>query len=153
MRFPEGLPPDRVALLARILLTSFTVMLLSLGITQGAEAPGSGSLLQREMLALDSAFKVAVDAVVLNEPGRIGPAFHPLSEIRKEVERAVRGGAVIVLPRNQKRFREFVRLDNKFHRELELLVTAARKNNMGAVQRQTHRLLDGCVRCHRIFRK
>lgn len=124
-----------------------------IGTATGVEQQESRNLIREEMIALDSAFKVAMDAVVLNQPGRILPAFQETNALRVEVERAVKGGAKIELPRNQKRFREFVRMDNKFHQDLELLFKAAKKNNMGLVQRQTHRLLDACVRCHRIFRQ
>ncbi len=131
----------------------FVAAFSAVGIATGAEQQESKNLIQKEMIALDSAFKVTVDAVVLNEPGRILPAFQETNKVRGQVEQAVKGGAKIVLSKNQKRFKEFVRLDNKFHRDLELLLKAAGKNNMGVVQRQTHRLLDACVRCHRIFRK
>ena len=131
----------------------FVAAFSAVGIAAGVEQQGSRDLIQKEMIALDSAFKVTVDAIVLNEPGRILPAFEETNELRVQVERAVKGGTRIVLPKNQKRFREFVRLDNKFHRDLELLLKAAGKKNVAAVQRQTHRLLDACVRCHRIFRK
>jgi len=124
-----------------------------IGTAAGVEQQESKNLIREEMIALDSAFKVAMDAVVLNQPGRILPAFQETNALRVEVERAVKGGAKIGLPRNQKRFREFVRMDNKFHQDLELLFKAAKKNNMGLVQRQTHRLLDACIRCHRIFRQ
>lgn len=129
------------------LLASFP----SIGIAE--EHQESGNLIQREMIGLDSAFKSTVDAVVLNEPGRIAPAFDEANKIREQIEHAVEHREKITLPRNQKRFKEFVRLDNKFHHELEILLNAAKKNKMGAVQKQTHRLLDACVRCHAIFRK
>lgn len=131
----------------------FVAVFSAVGIAAGVEQQASRNLIQKEMIALDSAFKVTVDAIVLNEPGRILPAFEETNELRVQVERAVKGRTRIVLPKNQKRFREFVRLDDKFHRDLELLLKAAGKKNVAAVQRQTHRLLDACVRCHRIFRK
>jgi len=129
------------------LLVSFP----GIGIT--GEDQESGNLVQKEMIALDSALKTTIDAIVLNEPGRIGPAFDEVNTIREQVEHAVEHKARITLPRNQKRFKEFVRLDNKFHHELQVLLKAAKKNKMRVVQKQTHRLLDACVRCHAIFRK
>lgn len=129
------------------------VVAFSIGTVSSAEKPESQNLIQKEMAALDSAFKTTIDAVVLNEPGRIPPAFDEVDRIREQVERAIKSGAKITLPRNQKRFREFVRLDNKFHHDLELLLKAAKRKNMPAVRKQTHRLLDACVRCHTIFRK
>ena len=129
------------------LLVSFS------GIGIAGEVQESGNLVQKEMIALDSAFKTTIDAIVLNEPGRIGPAFDEVNSIREQVEHAVEHKVRITLPRNQKRFKEFVRLDNKFHHELQVLLKAAKKNKMRVVQKQTHRLLDACVRCHAIFRK
>ncbi len=118
----------------------------------GAEKPESQNLVQSEMVALDSAFKTTIDAIVLNEPEKIIPAFNEVNSIREQVEHAVRSGAKLTLPKNQKRFREFVRLDNKFHQELGVLLKAAGKKNMMTVRKQTHKLLDLCVRCHAVFR-
>jgi cytochrome c556 len=118
-----------------------------------AGEPESQNLIRREMAVLDTAFKAAVAAVVLNEPERIPSVPEEVERIREQIGRTIKSGAGIALPRNQKRFREFVRLDNKFHHDLELLMKAAKKRNLQAVQRQTHRLLDACVRCHTIFRK
>ncbi|HWR59718.1 MAG TPA: hypothetical protein VN328_12600 [Thermodesulfovibrionales bacterium] len=123
------------------------------GIAFGSEIQAPQNLLRREMAALDRAFKATVDAIVLNEPEKIGPAFSEVNAIRGEVEHAVKGHAKLALPRNQKRYREFVRLDDKFHHELTTLLKAAKKKNMLTVRRQTHRLLDLCVRCHVVFRK
>lgn len=138
-------------LLRMFIFLLFSVFLVSIAI--GTEKQGSQNLIQKEMVALDSALKATIDAIVLNEPGRIALAFDEVNKIRAEVEHAVKDGAKITLPKNQKRLREFVRLDNKFHRELEILLKAAKKNKMGVVRSQTHRLLDACVRCHMIFRK
>ncbi len=133
------------------LVVPVVIIFSALAVT-ATERSETQDLLKREMAALDTALKTTIDAVVLNEPARISPSFEEVTKIREQVEHAVKTGARIKLPRNQKRFKEFVRLDNKFHRELDVLLRAARKNNMSVVQRQTHRLLDGCVRCHTIFR-
>ena len=137
----------RILFMVIFLLISF----VSAGTAEENQA--SGNLVQREMIALDSAFKATIDAIVLNEPGRIGPAFDEVNKIREQVEHAVEHRVRITLPSNQKRFKEFVRLDNKFHHELEVLLKAANKKKMRVVQKQTHKLLDACVRCHAIFRK
>ncbi len=130
----------------------FILTIFSVGAAFGAEKPGSQNLVQNEMVALDTAFKATIDAIVLNEPGKIVPAFNEVNSIREQVEHAVKSGAKLALPRNQKRFKEFVRLDDKFHQELGVLLKAANKKNMITVRRQTHRLLDLCVRCHTVFR-
>jgi cytochrome c556 len=130
----------------------FVAAFFAVGIAEGVEQQASTNLIQREMIALDSALKVTVDAIVMNDLGRILPAFQETNKLREQVEQALKRKAEIVLPKNQKRFKEFVRMDHKFHHELDLLLKAAKKKNLGAVQRQTHRLLDACVRCHRIFK-
>ena len=136
----------------RILFWVLFLLVCFISIGTAEENQESGNLIQREMVALDSALKTTIDAIVLNEPKRIGPAFDEVNKTREQVEHAAEHKA-ITLPRNQKRFKEFVRLDNKFHHELEILLKAAQKNKMRIVQKQTHRLLDACVRCHAIFRK
>ena len=137
----------------RILFGVLSLLVFFISVGTAEENQETGKLIQREMVALDSALKTTIDAIVLNEPGRIGPAFDEVNKIREQVEHAVEHRVRITLPRNQKRFKEFVRLDNKFHHELEVLLKAAKKNKMRVVQKQTHRLLDACVRCHAIFRK
>ncbi len=127
--------------------------MISSGIAFGAERQESRNLIQGEMVALDAAFKTTIDAIVMNEPEKIGPAFDEVNSIREQVERAVKSGVRPALPRNQKRFKEFVRLDDKFHHELQVLLKAAKKKNILTARRQTHRLLDLCVRCHAVFRK
>jgi hypothetical protein len=137
----------RIVLGILFLLVSFP------GTGTAEEDRESGNLIQREMIALDSALKTTIDSLVLNEPGRILPAFDEVNRIREQVEHALAHKTTITLPRNQKRFREFVRLDHKFHHELLVFLKAAKKNKMRVVQKQTHRLLDACIRCHAIFRK
>lgn len=127
--------------------------IFSASVALGAEKQESQNLVQKEMAALDGAFKTTIDAIVLNEPERINPAFNEVNVIREQVERAVKGGVKLALPRNQKRFKEFARLDDKFHQELAVLLKAAKKKNMMTVRGQTHRLLDLCVKCHMVFRK
>ncbi len=138
---------------SKLFFTLFVLALFSISVPAGAEQRGSQNFILREMVALDSAFKTTIDALLLDEPERIAPAFEEVKKVREEVEGAVKEGVKITLPKNQKRFKEFVRLDDKFHRDLEILLHAAAKNRMWIVQRQTHRLLDACVRCHTIFRK
>ena len=138
-------------------LSIFFGMLLLLaslrGIGIAEEQQDPENLIRREMIAIDSAFKITIDAMVLNEPGRIVSAFDEVNRTREQIELALKQKTKITLPRNQKRFREFVRLDNKFHHEVQILLMAAKKNKMGVIQKQTHLLLNACVRCHTIFRK
>ncbi|MCX5717420.1 MAG: hypothetical protein NTW44_03745 [Nitrospirae bacterium] len=105
------------------------------------------------MIALDKAFKITIDAVVLNQLERIAPAFEDVHKVREQVEHAVKEREKIILPKNQSLFKVFVRMYNRFHQEVEILVDASKKKNMKAVQRQVNKLLNMCVRCHGLFRR
>ncbi len=139
-------------LLIKAFLLAPALALFSLSALSYAEEQ-ERSLIRQEMVALDRALKVTVDAIVLNELEKIPPAFEEVHRIRHKMEETLHRGKEIVLPRNQKRFKEFVRMDNKFHHDIELLLKAAKKNSMVTVRRQTHRLIDACVRCHAVFRR
>jgi len=131
---------------------ALVVAVLSTSTAFTSEKLDQESLVRTEMAVLHNALKTTIDALVLNDPGKIHPAFDEVHSISERLDLEIRNGGKIALPKNQKRFKEFVRLDHKFHHDLEALLTAANKNNASAVLRQTHRLLDACVRCHTIFR-
>jgi len=46
-----------------------------------------------------------------------------------------------------------MKLDDKFHKDLNVLLEAAEKGHKKVVEEQTHKLLDSCVVCHERFRK
>ncbi|RJQ41555.1 MAG: hypothetical protein C4550_01405 [Nitrospiraceae bacterium] len=136
-----------------ILFVVLTLAMSSNSITLGADKEASQTLIIREMAALDKAFKTTIDAVVLNRLDKIAPAFEEVHKVREEVEKTLKEGKKIALPKNQERFKLFVSLDNRFHKEVEILIESAKKNHTGRVQKQTNRLLGLCVRCHVMFRK
>ena len=123
------------------------------GIAAADEKQETQNLILKEMAALDKAFKITVDAAILNQPDKIAPAFVEVQSIMERVEQAVKDKKKITLPKNQNKFRAFVRLDRRFHRDVEILVRAAKKNRMRTVYRQTHNLFNMCIRCHELFRK
>jgi hypothetical protein len=43
----------------------------------------------------------------------------PLHKAREKVGQAIKTGEKIILPKNQEKFKEFLKLDDKFHREFE----------------------------------
>jgi cytochrome c556 len=135
---------------------SFIIVLAAVfftGIAYGADKQESQNLIMKEMVALDKAFKTAIDAVVLNQLERIAPAFEDVHKVRKQVEHAVKEREKIILPKNQSLFKVFVKMDDKLHHEVKILVDASKKKNIRAVQRQVNRLLNMCARCHGLFRK
>ena len=101
-------------------------------ITLGADKEASQNLIIKEMIALDKAFKTTIDAVVLNRLDKIAPAWEDVHKVREEVEKTVKGRQKIALPKNQERFKIFVGLDNRFHKEVEILIESAKKNHMQA---------------------
>jgi len=123
------------------------------GIAYGADNPETQNLIMKEMVELDKALKTTIDAVALNQLDKIEPAFEEVHKVREEVKKSAKEGRKIALPKNQGRFKLFVSLDNRFHREVGILIESAKKNHTGRVQKQTYRLLSLCVRCHAMFRK
>jgi len=108
------------------------------------------NLILEEMTALDRALKTIIDAVVLGDMQGIIPALTEVTEARERVEKA---GQKILLPKNQSQFREFLRLDEQFHIDLEELSKAAQTGQKKVVRNYAHRLLDSCVVCHEKYRK
>ena len=94
------------------------------------------------MAALDPAFKTIIDAVVLGDMQRITPALMGVTEARERVEKAVKSGQKILLPRNQGQLREFLYLDEQFHTNLEELGRAAETGQKKVVKNYAHKLLD-----------
>ena len=114
---------------------------------------GRMSLLREEMLALEQAFESIIDALIFDNMGLIKPTIPSLNKAREKVQKAINVGEKIILPKNQDKFKEFVKLDDKFHKDFEALEKAAGKGHRGVVKDQAHKLLDGCVVCHERFRK
>lgn len=104
-----------------------------------------------EMVALNEAFKNLLDAILLNEPEKIELPFHNVHNAKEKTMAAVKKGEV-KLPKNNDKFKEFEKLDEKFHHDLEAIIEAADKKDMKTVKARTHKLIDACVECHSRFR-
>jgi cytochrome c556 len=111
------------------------------------------NLIMEEMTALDRAFKTIIDAIVLGEMQGVARALTGVTEARERIEKAIRAGQKILLPKNQSQFREFLRLDEQFHIDLEALSRAAETGQKKVVRNYAHKLLDSCVVCHEKYRK
>ena len=117
------------------------------------EPEGGMNVLRREMLALEEAFETIIDAVIFENMELIKPQIPPFHEARKKFEEAISTGQKIELPKNQDKFKNFVKLDNKFQKTFEALEEAAEKGQKEVVKDQIHKLFDACVVCHERFRK
>lgn len=118
---------------------------------QGASSGHSNPLVE-EMITLDKTFRDVVSAVALGEGETVHRALESMHGTMERTHKAVHAGTVKV-PKHAHRTKEFIKLDKKFHRDLETLDRAARKNNQQKMLSLTKKLLDGCVDCHRTFKK
>jgi cytochrome c556 len=105
-----------------------------------------------EMLTLDGVFRDIVSAVALADPGKVQKALAPMHGAMEKTHEGIDAGAVTI-PKNAARISEFVKRDRKFHEMLEALDRAAGLNHQQEMLRITKQLLDGCIQCHRVFRR
>lgn len=103
------------------------------------------------MRLLDKAFKNLIDSFILNNPDAIEEPFHEVHKAKANTEKALEKGE-LRLPKNSDKIKQFIQMDERFHKKLERLLDASRKKDMKTVQDVTHKLLNGCVECHRKFR-
>ncbi|KJU85048.1 Cytochrome c, class II, partial [Candidatus Magnetobacterium bavaricum] len=112
----------------------------------------AASPLLEEMVKLNSAFNEIVSGVALGDAERVHKALEPLHGTLEKTHEGIKSGSVDI-PKNKHNVKEFVRLDMKFHKDLEKLAHAAHQNDHKVMLKLTKRLLDGCVNCHQKFRK
>ncbi|MBI5827409.1 MAG: cytochrome c [Deltaproteobacteria bacterium] len=110
------------------------------------------SPLKDEMQTLNAVFQKVVTAVSLGDGEAVTRALEAMHGKEERTAEALHSGAVRP-PKNADKLDEFERLDRKFHKELDLLASAARKNDRQKMLTLTKRLLDGCVECHSAFRR
>lgn len=133
-----------------ILWAVVSVVLISAAAVHAEEAKAD-SPVKAEMKLLDKAFRNLIDSLVLNTPEAIEEPFHEVHMAKANIEKALEKGE-IKLPKNNDKIKQFVEMDEQFHKKLEHLLEASRKKDMKAVQEVTHKLLSGCVKCHNKFR-
>ena len=127
------------------------VMFVFPSIVPAQEAVPVENPLKTEMRLLDSAFKNLIDSLIFNNPKTIQEPFEEVHKAKKNTEAALEKG-LIKLPKNNDKIKDFVKMDEEFHHNMEGLIEASGKGNMKKVQDITHRLLNGCVQCHNRFR-
>jgi len=129
-------------------------LMLAFASTVYAEAPAkpASNPLKDEMWRLNAAFKGLIDSLVLRKPGDIAGPFEEVLKAKEKTEAALEKGE-IWLPKNNDRKEEFKKMDEAFHGQIEDLIKKSKKGDMKGVQALTHKLLDGCVRCHNMFRR
>jgi len=105
-----------------------------------------------EMLILDHAFQQVVSAVALGEGANVEKALEMMHGTMEKTHEGVHEGTVGI-PQNAQWQEKFVEMDKEFHLNLERLAEAGSSNDQGKMLSLTKTLLEGCVNCHRDFRK
>jgi cytochrome c556 len=142
-------------------LISFIVVIGVLGtcltaisaMSQTKPEEGMNLLFRREMWCLEEAFEAIIDGIIFDTMELINPTIPPLHKAREKVETAMNAGEKIILPKNHDKFKEFIKLDDKFHKDFEALLKLAGKSHKEVVKDQTYKIMDACVVCHERFRK
>jgi cytochrome c556 len=116
------------------------------------QTPEDKNPLMEEMVILDGVFREVVSAVSLGDGARVRKALESMHGTMEKTHEGLHSGSVKI-PRNSDRLSDFVRMDKEFHGNLEALAQAAHANDQQAMLAMTKKLLDGCVNCHRTFRK
>ena len=145
---------NRKGFVSIIIIVSIFVSCLTGTFALGQTISGGGMKpLRQEMLALEEAFEAIIDALLFDNMELIKPTIPPLLKAKERVEKAINEGEQIVLPKNQDRFDEFIKFDDRFHKDFDALLKAAEKGNKKVAKGKTHKLFDACVSCHENFRK
>jgi len=119
--------------------------------SHGETAAGPNPLVS-EMIILDRVFQQVVSAVALGNGAKVENALEAMHGTMEKTHEGVHEGTVRI-PKNASREKEFVEMDKAFHANLERLADAGQKNDQARMLSLTKTLLEGCVNCHREFRK
>jgi len=130
-----------------------TCLIATFALSQTKPEEGMNLLFRREMWCVEEAFEAVIDGIIFDTMELIKPTIVPLHKAREKVKTAINAGEKIILPKNQDKFGEFIKLDAAFHRDFEALLTVAGKGDKEVVKGQTFKILDSCVVCHERFRK
>ncbi|MBI5642304.1 MAG: cytochrome c [Deltaproteobacteria bacterium] len=120
--------------------------------SRASETSNGGNPLIEEMRILDGAFREIVSGVALGDNHRVHTAIESLHGSMEKTEEALHSGTVKP-PKNSDKLGKFEKLDKEFHGNLESLAAAALKNDQRGMTMVTKKLLDGCVNCHKMFKK
>ena len=77
--------------------------------------------LRKEMLAIEEAFEAVIDALLFDNMEIIRPKIPPLHQAMERCEKAINAGEKINLPKNQHRFEEFIKSNDRFNKDLAAL--------------------------------
>lgn len=149
----EGIEMKRFLIASLASLIIGAQALSGLAIAEAAEkTPPAQNPLRDEMQTLNAVFQKVVTAVSLGDGAAVAGALEAMHGKEERTAEALHSGAVRP-PKNADKLEEFERLDKKFHKNLDLLASAAHRNDRKGMLAMTKRLLDACVGCHSAFRR
>lgn len=118
-----------------------------------ASAPGApANAVQHEMRLLTAALEGAVRGIGQGDVRAVEHDLHRVHAAKEATEAALKSGTYRP-PLNPDKLDRFRELDESFHRDLERLVEASRRNDVAATAAATGVVLNGCQSCHAEFRK
>jgi len=117
-----------------------------------AASGAAANPLVEEMIILDNAFREVVSAVAMGDGERVHKALHAMHGTMEKTHKGVHEGKVKI-PKNADREKEFMQMDSEFHEDIEGLAEAGKIKDQEKMLALTKKLLEGCVNCHRDFRK
>ncbi len=120
--------------------------------TSTTKPQSAANPLVNEMITLDGVMREMVSAIAEANGARVVKAIDAIRGPMERTRQAIRAGN-ISLPKSGSRLDEFLRNYDAFHAQLEALARAGNQNNVEAMLVMTKQLLEGCVNCHRTYRK
>ncbi|MBI1912302.1 MAG: hypothetical protein HYS21_09905 [Deltaproteobacteria bacterium] len=105
-----------------------------------AAADGENPLIE-EMRQLDKTFQEIVSAVAVGNGERVHKALEAMHGKKEKTQHGLHTGHV-TLKKNANKAKEFEKLDNEFHHQLEGLAEAAHKGDQSKMVTFTKKLMD-----------
>lgn len=118
-----------------------------------APAPSAApaNAVQNEMRLLTAALQTALQGIGTGDVRGLPHALHAVHAAKEATGDAIAAGKYR-LPKNPEGLSRFRELDEGFHHQLERLVDASTRNDVGASAEAFAGLLPSCVQCHAEFR-
>lgn len=136
--------------------TTTLVALVLVGACHGtADVPPPAppaSPVQHEMQLLTAAMHAAVSGIGVGDVRGVADALEQVDRAKVATDRAIETGAYH-LPKNADHLERFAALDDAFHRDLEALAEASRRNDVDATAVALGSVLQRCNGCHSEFRR
>ena len=106
---------------------------------------------QKEMRMLEKAMQQSVSAIAAGDVRGLPKLLHGVHMAGGDTNAALKSGKY-KLPKNSKDIDAFAALDAVFHKEMIVMVKAAKKNDVATTATQFGVLMNKCQACHQTYR-